>query len=208
MTDRVVMGWCHGPVEPEFAASKENFFNYQAEQFTLNPQYKPWFCEGQIEITGLYVHENRNKIRHSFLERKADYLWMVDSDIMLDADSLDKLMALAHPSRIVAGRYRTNMGGVILPVWMTWNAKDNTYEFKKEFDEVSEPFLIDACGMGHTLIPREILEALPKHPFDFIRKRGLMYGEDVAFCYRAQKAGFEVWADPRASVRHIKKVAL
>ena len=54
-------------------------------------------------------------------------------------------------------------------------------------------------GFGAVLIKAEVLKAIPR-PW-FFGMEGT--GEDVSFCYKARKAGFEVWMDTSIKLGHL-----
>jgi hypothetical protein len=45
-------------------------------------------------------------------------------------------------------------------------------------------------------------------PFDFIPKPGEPFREDVSFCIRLKKLGFEIWADPTIELEHLTKTPI
>ena len=73
------------------------------------------------------------------------------------------------------------------------------------------PFRIEGCGMAMTMISTEILkEVQSKYGacFDPVRIDGMTYGEDLAFCWRLNKIGTEMWCDPTARCGHIAHIPI
>src|ERR1700677_745066 len=75
---------------------------------------------------------------------------------------------------------------------------------------------LDAVGMGCCLVHKTVLEKMAETP-DFRRLQwfgreiidhegGIIgrYGEDVAFCNRAQRAGFKIYGHGGVAIDHVK----
>lgn len=75
-----------------------------------------------------------------------------------------------------------------------------------------EPFQCAGIGTGFMLIKRRVLTHLTRpdivkkwgRPFNYWqRSNGVQTGEDLSFCHRCLKSGFEIWADPTFPIGHI-----
>jgi hypothetical protein len=58
---------------------------------------------------------------------------------------------------------------------------------------------VDAVGFGAVLIKAEVIKAIAEPRF--MSTCGT--GEDILFCYKAKKAGFQTWVDTRVKLGHI-----
>jgi len=64
------------------------------------------------------------------------------------------------------------------------------------FDYASEMQVDWVCG-AYFMIRREVLDTI-----GLLDERFYMYSEEVDYCYRAKKAGFQVWFVPQAEIIH------
>lgn len=150
------------------------------------------------QLSMIYVA--REKLAQKCVQEKYDWLFFIDSDMVLPPDALLKL--LAHDKPIVSGiafkRYppfdpcfykkvEITDRGVRLEHYRAW---------PKTLIEV------DAVGMACCLIRREVFETIRENnmpPFFPIPTTG----EDIAFCLRAKQCGFKIYADTTVSCGHI-----
>jgi glycosyltransferase involved in cell wall biosynthesis len=147
------------------------------------------------KITG-----GRAKVREHFLEHGYDYLFFVDTDVVLPKDALARL--IADQKDAVGGIYLAiqNIQGkkVLLPVVADFTNEADSCRpmalWEVLNDRVKEVAWI---GFGCMLISRKVLE---KVSFRYYEKS--MSGEDVAFCVDARKAGFKVFGDFGVKCQH------
>ena len=92
--------------------------------------------------------------------------------------------------------------------WPTWPYTDPS-------PEGLDPIVrVQATGAGFMMIRYEVLDVLEKlhgDPQPWFSEPvidGIHYGEDLAFCLRAQDAGFGVWAHRGVEVSHYKNTLL
>lgn len=130
-----------------------------------------------------------------------DYLFSVDSDIILPKDSLVKM--LSADKDIISGLYIQRIPNThTLEIYMDYNGGvvNIPYEMIKDLGVVE----IAACGMGCALIKGEVFRKLD-YPH-FFYKSALDHkdtiSEDVFFCLKARNNGFSVWADPSIICDH------
>ena len=161
-------------------------------------------------VGSCYVHRNRNDIIKHAKDRGVDYLLMVDSDSVWKPEDVEALIKMDKPvangwylSRNQFGDEKNN------PVVMK---RDNgKYGIVKDIP--SEPFTCDAIGAGFMLLTKEVIDTMVEKgkPFDMLKadEMGLeakdntaLVGEDVSFCYVLQKAGFDIWVDPKVHIGH------
>lgn len=180
-------------------------FNYlggkEAEQFyeKANPRYIfNFFSCGEI-----FIPFAREQLAKTAIDTGCDYLFMVDDDMLAPHDLFYRLVA--HNKDIIA------------PLAFTRNAPHNPviYEFIQGYDPVvmsdySVPNIVknyprnslvqcDAVGFGAALINTRVLKAMPV-PW-FMGTPGT--GEDIAFCAKAGKLGFETWMDTSVKLGHL-----
>lgn len=151
----------------------------------------------------------KNKIISEFLESDNDYLFFIDSDIVLDKRTIMNL--IEADKDIIANIFwtRWSVDSREEPqVWMkdfyTFYEGDNdpggiaTMVF---FNMLRMPGIYRVGGLGAcTMIKRRVLEA----GVNFSRIRNISFwGEDRAFCIRAEVLGFDLYVDTRQPAFHI-----
>lgn len=159
-----------------------------------------------IDVEGLYVPANRNQVVDQFLERdNSEWLWFVDADMQFGLDALPRLLDAAGDERkIIAGAYWAgSFDGTRSLSWI--RRRDDGDLWRIAAVQSSGLYPLDACGMGCTLIHRDVFEAILAQrghddPWvwfghDLHRTSDGMSraGEDVTFCLRALTAGFQTW---------------
>lgn len=168
---------------------------------------------GMLRVAGKPVDIARNKIVEQFLEGPGTHLFFMDTDMVFEPHTLNRLFA--HGKPIVSGTYfartdtpvphvyeyaRTDENRVawyrsMAPEFRAWQALHP--ELAEEVNAGCFPYLdglteCDAVGGGCLLIAREVLEAIPAPWFECYDTGG---GEDFDFCGKAQAAGYKVYAD-------------
>ena len=163
-----------------------------------------------IMVGSCYVHRNRNHILTDAVERDVDYLLFVDTDSVWMPEDIIRLVNLDKP--VACGWYlsrRPLCGESYTPVLLHRESKG--YRLIKDIPE--KPFTCDATGAGFMLLKKGVVHKMHSigQPFDMIlgSEMGLektiytkLIGEDMSFCYRLQKAGYEIWIDPSVKIGH------
>lgn len=144
---------------------------------------------------GYQIDQIRNLIAD--WAKNYDYLFSVDSDIVLPKDALVKM--LAADKDIISGLYIQRIPNT------------HTLEIYREGKNVPIEQLgngvveIDACGFGCCLIKGGVFRKMV-YPH-FVYKSAIDHrntvSEDVYFCSKAKGAGFKVWADTSIQCAHI-----
>lgn len=149
--------------------------------------------------SGTLVHMARDKLaRHAVNKGYTHVLWL-DSDMIFEPSLLDDLMTCGKDfvTGIAHGR-RKPFGSCLFKQIMP----------PVRFEEYPKsPFQVAGCGMAVCLIKTSILKSV-------FLANGTCYtpmnniGEDLAFCERARKLGFEIWAEPMVRVGHVGHIAI
>ena len=154
----------------------------------------------------------RNVLANEFLNTPATELLFIDSDVVVTADDVFRLLEHSDGKDIVAGQYPTKGDGAFY-----------TPDFPKSADDelvFDGPLLkTDRAKTGFMLVKRYVFEKLrDDHPewqfetrnggtafafFDFALQNGKYVGEDYLFCDRAQAAGFACWLDMEINLPHV-----
>lgn len=154
-------------------------------------------------VEGSLVYDARDTIAQTAVKEGYDYVLYADSDMVFTADDVKKL--LAHDVGIVSGLYVTRHGedkNVIYKDVITRRRfpyrppkliEDNT---RTGFGRVA------ACGFGFCLIKTEVIKSMLKRYKSLFEPKWAV-GEDIAFCLRARRCGFDVFADRDVKLGHI-----
>lgn len=152
---------------------------------------------------GYNIEQVRNLIVDYTLRNGYDYLFSVDSDIVMPNDTLEKMVA--HDKDMVTGLYIQRIPNThTVEVYCVTEGSGRThipYEMLKGRGLVE----VAGCGFGCVLVKRRVLERL-KYPH-FVYRSALdhrqTYSEDVYFCKQATDAGFTIWADTSILCDHV-----
>lgn len=149
--------------------------------------------------------DNISQVRNLIAEwaKRYDYLFSVDSDIVLPKDTLVKM--LAADKDVISGLYIQRIPGTqTLEVYMATpngGCTNIPYSMLENLGVVE----IEACGMGCALIKSEVFRKM-EYPH-FFYKSALNHretiSEDVYFCKKAKGLGFTIWTDPSIKCDHI-----
>jgi GT2 family glycosyltransferase len=153
----------------------------------------------------------RNTGAQSLLESDADGCMWVDSDILMAPGVMARLIhtAVKNDFSILSGIYHQR-DIPYSPVIYEYNPSGD--DFKQLYmypkDCVINP---GGCGFGFVWTHRRVFEKIAKMS-DFDSDRGGWFpdlrdvsgkGEDLAFCSKAQRAGFQIHVDTSIQVGHV-----
>lgn len=150
-------------------------------------------------LYGFRIDVQRRMLCEEAIRIGADYLLMVDSDVVLPENSLRDL--LDPPVEIVSGLVRMKS---------LRRKGEYTAVFKGApllYQELPEGrSRIDRCGGACLMIKTSILKDIPRPWFEYHEESGgRAISEDIWFCMQAAKAGIPIWADKRVACGHIIK---
>jgi hypothetical protein len=145
----------------------------------------------------------RRNLTDIFLKSDFDYIWWVDSDMKFPIDAPVKLLARNKP--IVGANYRRRR--FPNPNFTAMTGANGKFQ---EFQTTDNSPAMETCDVlphGMVLVKREVYEKIeqPHYIQEFVPELNLEIGEDIYFCQKAQKAGYEIWCDHELSkeVAHI-----
>lgn len=153
---------------------------------------------------GYNVEQVRNLIAHYTIQNGYDYLFGVDSDIILPKDCLSKM--IVHDKDIVTGVYIQRIPGThtieVYGVPPQGGMVHIPYDDLKRHHGLVE---VAGCGFGCVLVKRHVLEGIEYPHFQYksaIHHKDTV-SEDVYFCMKARDNGFRVWCDTTILCDHI-----
>lgn len=176
--------------------------------------------------SGPRVAHARNEIVRTFLDTTtAEWLLMVDADVVFNLSHIDRVLAQADRSKrpVVSGLYfGGGRSGTMFPLIYRLARWEGEAEPPEDWTpvEVVEDYpeglcRCDAVGAGFLLMHRKVLERMGNRYGDpapwFLEGsvyRGLSFGEDWAFCMRLKEMGIELYIDTSIVVGHVKPMVL
>jgi GT2 family glycosyltransferase len=152
-----------------------------------------------VTVTGNFAPAQRELIARHALRVNADYLFMVDDDIVLPADALVKLFHLFEEREDcgIAGALYYARDGIRPMAVASWDPGDTTTAYTPAF--AHEPVQVDGVGFGCVLIKCDILRTIAEPYFQaqvFLEetlRRARVCNEDYLFCNRARMHGFATY---------------
>ena len=158
-------------------------------------------CFVSFQISSL-IYTARDELAKKAIELEADYVLWLDSDMVFNADTLQRLMANIEKGDIVTGLYYRRVSP-FSPVLFKTIAFDGDKCIHDEFTDIPDDvFEVEACGFGCVLTPTNVF-------IDVASKFGYVFtplgnsGEDISFCWRARQCGYKIVCDPSIQLGHV-----
>lgn len=172
---------------------------------------------------GVNLSGPRNEVVKKFLEYgRADWLWMIDSDMTFAPDTVERLLEYADPEKapIVGGLcFALNNEGDIVPT-LYGLAGDERNPDVTQFNEwpIDTMFQVVATGGACLLVHKSVFERMRDfdHPrgsrgfndaypwFQETEHDGRPVSEDITFCWRAGLMQIPVFVNTSVHIGHIK----
>jgi len=148
---------------------------------------------------GAYIEQNRTRLIQMAIEQGCDKLFFLDSDIVVEGQVINKL--LAHNKPIIGAAY--NMRS--FPLYSNVKFTDENGKFIAVPELPKELFKCAGVPTGAMLIDIPTVQKLPHPWFDltYFEDGSLCVGEDIYFCQKAIEHGEEIWCDPTIQIGHI-----
>ncbi len=147
------------------------------------------------------IVNGRKYLREYALKNDYDYLFFVDSDVMIPSRALEYLLATG--ADVVAGAYLNTFmidgKPVIAPVLFKDLGNGECQQFTYNGAAVPKVMEVGAAGFGCTLISRKVLQAVDLRTFN----NSVSGGEDMAFFVDARAKGFKTVANTHVKCLHM-----
>lgn len=177
----------YGQIDPSFAVHLR-LLQIPFKSFELlNPQ-------------NMQIDEARNYIVDKM---HGDYLFFVDSDVIVPSDALMKLVE--HDKDIVCGLYFTKTAP-FYPVIYNKSEADGRYDVKMWYEK-NKLIEVYSAGLGCCLIKREVFDKIGQPWFKFTTgyTDALRESEDHFFFRRAREEGYKIYCDTSIACGHVGK---
>lgn len=158
-----------------------------------------------IQIGG-YVAKNRNSLVETAINNGSTHIMFIDNDQTFRPSAIQRL--IDHDKDIVCAPYnaRPAPGQQVVS---TIKLLDENGELPmdggtKEFEIPAGLFKVGGSGTGFMLIKTSVFGKLKKPYFvAWEDEEGVHHTEDIEFCIKARKAGYDIWANPTIPIGHI-----
>lgn len=151
---------------------------------------------------GYNVDQVRNLISDFTIKNNFDYVFCVDSDIVLPKDALVKL--LNQNKDIISGIYKQRFLNEDRPeIYLNKNG----YIERATMEDIKENKILEvsSCGFGCTLISKNLLYRIGYPQFEYHSSIDFKdtISEDTDFCIKANKCGTNIYVDTSIRCGHI-----
>ena len=174
----------------------------------LRAELVSWLFGAQAQGCQIDLPQNRPldvarnvQVKRFFTLSDADAILTIDSDTVPPPDTIARLVAANKDIvAIAAQNWNYAQGG--LTTYVCSRNEQGVYEISRNLSGLVK---CDAVGFGCVLIKRHVLEAMLPPWFQWLIEKdgcGIVLGEDLYFCQKAQQLGFEIWADCDRLVSH------
>jgi predicted glycosyltransferase involved in capsule biosynthesis len=212
--DTVALGWCdNGTTDGKFTEGLTTaILAGPANGMTISTS---------IRVQGNQIGRQRQVLFDHWADKmKTDWLLWVDSDIVLNLESMKKLWQAADKINkpVVSGVYfisKENEGTLMRPFPVLF---DNVSEYEIKYHHPlpdNQVIKVDCAGFGFVLMHKSIVpkmrEANPGKGMFMETGDGEddhFIGEDIIFFRRMQKAGIPLYAHTGALVKHMKRFSV
>ncbi len=138
------------------------------------------------------------------LQKKADYLFLLNNDTIVDPLILEELISatLLKPQAGILGtkvlRYHEpkiidHLGGLWNPAIAEFDSPSLGFK-DEERNEMQKVDYVSGCSL---FVKKEVFETI-----GLLEERFFLLWEESDFCARARKSGFEIWTAPKAKIWH------
>jgi GT2 family glycosyltransferase len=159
------------------------------------------------QMDGL-THDNRNRLAASAINEGYDRLLMIDSDMKVEPDLIDRLSAdmdkgLEYVSALCTQRHIPAKPCVYKELEYEQESPTKIHHVANKYYDYPRDSLFECAGTGAAavMIDVKLLKrvwdeyGLPFHPL-------MDMGEDLSFCWRAKQLGAKLYCDSRIRVGH------
>lgn len=171
---------------------------YAAFYATLSGLQRP---EGVVELHPMsaVISQNRNTITEEMLKLNADWVLYLDDDHFIPPQTLMQL--LAADKDIISGHY-LQREPPFNPVLFDVELPNGSFIRKQLNPQETGIVSVAAAGAGCLLVKRKVLEALEPPYWTLGQINPASWGDDLHFCSRVRRAGFEIHCDLTARLGH------
>jgi hypothetical protein len=208
--EKIVIGW------PDTGSVYTGFVAFMM-QLLLHRRDK---IEDVVIASGHYLSNNKNICVENFLKTGADWLLLMDCDVLVTLESFDTLIQSADKNNrpIVSGSYFLPMNDRL---YLSGQYKNPEYPDAGFWISDWDKEIIDdlhSVGAGFLLVHKSVYKAIQENNVDKMPQWfqdeywGYPYycwiSEDIYFCKKARDLGFNIAINTKATSTHLKNVRI
>lgn len=158
-----------------------------------------------IQIGG-YVAVNRNELVETARKNGSTHIMFIDNDQTFKPSAIQRL--LDHDKDIVCAPYnaRPAPGQQVVSVVKMLDKNGNLPMDggNREFELGAGLTKVGGSGTGFMLIKMSVFDKLKKPYFrEWQDENNVHHTEDIDFCTKARKEGFNIWVNPTIPIGHV-----
>lgn len=161
-----------------------------------------------IQIGG-YVAVNRNELVETARRNNSTHLMFIDNDQTFKPSAIQRLIDADKDIICAPYNARPAPGKQLVSVIKLMDKKGRLRMDggTEGFEMPAGLFKVGGSGTGFMLIKMSVFDKLEKPYFvEWQDKNNNHHTEDIDFCVKARKAGFDVWCNPTIPVGHIAEI--
>lgn len=157
-------------------------------------------------VVGSLIYDARNTLSAHAIKMESDYVMWFDSDMIFQADTLERLMKDLDEGRDIVGGLYFRRSHPFTPVAFSEMEIDEqacrATKLKEYEDGLSGIHEVGGIGFGCVLMKTDVL-------VDCLAKYGTVFapigsvGEDLSFCWRARQLGYKIYMDCDIKCGHV-----
>ncbi len=157
-------------------------------------------------VVGSLIYDARNTLAAHAIKMEADYIMWFDSDMIFQADTLERLMKDLDEGRDIVGGLYFRRSSPFSPVAFEELEIDmkqfraiKSQGYEGELTGIHE---VAGVGFGCVLMKTDVI-------VDCLAKYGTVFapigsvGEDLSFCWRARELGYKIYLDCDIKCGHV-----
>lgn len=171
--------------------------------------------KGRVTLIKNKTNDGFSKAHNQILKNlKSEYCLILNPDTKIPVNTFFSMIKFMKENKncgiasckIVDFNGKLNSNGGNYPTrvaFLSWlfnleflGIKSNFHRSDKEY--FSKSHQVDWVGGTFMIIRKEVIEEIGGFNEDYF-----MYFEDVEFCFRAKKKGFEIWINPDVEIKHL-----
>lgn len=151
-----------------------------------------WIASGGYKQNSLTLGINVAK------DHQATHVMFIDNDMIFPPEGIKQL--IEQDLDVVGAPYNEKR----LPLQSTVKISDERGNLiASDISKYTEPFKVYALGFGFMLCKISVFDRITRPYFNaLVDEDDVFTTDDVYFCDKLQKAGVEIWCDPRVVVKH------
>lgn len=151
-------------------------------------------------ISGTLVHTARDRLAQHAVKHHFDEVLWIDDDMVFDCHLYEDLKMCGKD--MVCGLFVSRHFPYVSCLFRSLMPVERISVYP------DEAFKVAGCGFGCVLMKTQILADVMNNNGGKCFVPDQKLGEDVAFCQRATKLGYEIWCEPTARVGHVGRIVI